>query len=300
MVRVRLCENMRALGYAPFYFALAGGHFAAAGLEIELITSPSASRTGTMLLEGAADIAWGGPMRVMQHHQADPACTLVCFAQIVARDPFVLVGRAPNPKFRFQDLLGLRVAVASEVPTPWLMLQDDLARAGIDPASLQCTPDQPMDANAAALLADEAEVVQVFEPFVDQLTAAGCHIWHRLSARGDIAYTTFYATQDFTTGQRETCRLLVRGMAAAQRAFHAVGAETIAASIQSFFPQTGWAALTRMIAGYRNAGLWARTPALPVASFVRLKAALLSGGLIDRDFPFERIVDAKLSRADPA
>jgi NitT/TauT family transport system substrate-binding protein len=202
-------------------------------------------------------------------------------------------------RFRFQDLLGLRVAVASEVPTPWLMLQDDLARAGIDPASLQRTDDQPMDANAAALLANEAEVVQVFEPFVDQLTAAGCHIWHRFSVRGDIAYTTFYATRDFAAGQREACRLLVRGMAAAQRAFHAVGAGTIAASIQPFFPETDTAALTRMIAGYRTAGLWAHTPALPVASFVRLKAALLSGGLIDRDFPFEHIVDAELSRAEP-
>jgi NitT/TauT family transport system substrate-binding protein len=252
-----------------------------------------------MLLEGAADIAWGGPMRVMLHHQADPACTLVCFAQIVARDPFVLVGRAPNPRFRFQDLLGLRVAVASEVPTPWLMLQDDLARAGIDPACLQRTDDQPMDANVAALLAGAPDVAQVFEPFVDELTAAGCHIWHRFSARGDIAYTTFYATRDFTTGKREACGLLVRGIAAAQLAFHAASAETIAASIQPFFPETDTAALTRMIAGYRNAGLWARTPALPVASFVRLKAALLSGGLIDRDFPFDHIVDADLSRAEP-
>jgi NitT/TauT family transport system substrate-binding protein len=300
MVRVRLCENMRALGYAPFYFALAEGHFAHAGIEIELITSPSAGRTGTMLLEGAADVSWGGPMRVMMHHQADPACTLVCFAQIVARDPFVLVGRAPNTRFRFQDLLGMRVAVASEVPTPWLMLQDDLGRVRIDPASLRRTSDQPMDTNAAALLTGEAEVVQVFEPYIDQLIEAGCHIWHRFSARGDIAYTTFYATRNYTERQRKTCRLLVRGMAAAQLAFHAASAETIAESIQPFFAETGSAALTRMIAGYRNAGLWARTPALPVASFVRLKAALLSGGLIDRDFPFDRLVDSELCQAGPA
>ena len=300
MVRVQLCENMRAIGYAPFYFALAEEHFARVGVEIELLTSPSASRTGVMLLEGAADVSWGGPMRVMMHHQADPACTLVCFAQIVARDPFVLVGRVPNPRFRFQDLLGLRVCVATEVPTPWLMFQDDLARAGIDPASLPRTSDQSMDASAAALLAGEVDVVQVFEPYVDQLTAAGCHVWHRFSARGDIAYTTFYATRDYTDRQRDACGLLVRGMAAAQLAFHAASAETIAAAIQPFFPATSAAALTRMIAGYRNAGLWARTPALPVASFVRLKAALLSGGLIDHDFPFDRIVDAELCQADPA
>jgi NitT/TauT family transport system substrate-binding protein len=300
MVRVRLCENMRAFGYAPFYFALAGGYLETAGIEIELITSPSASRTGVMLLEGAADVSWGGPMRVMQHHQADAACPLVCFAQIVARDPFVLVGREPNPRFRFQDLLDLRVAVATEVPTPWLMFQDDLARAGVDPTALRRVDDRPMDASAAALLSGEVDVVQVFEPYVDQLTRAGCHVWHRFSDRGDIAYTTFYATRDYVGEQRETCRRLVLGMAAALRAFHAATTDAVARAIQAFFPDTDVAVLCRIVASYRDAGLWARTPALPVASFVRLKAALLSGGLIDRDFPFELIVDAALSRADPA
>jgi NitT/TauT family transport system substrate-binding protein len=299
MVRVRLCENMRALGYAPFYFALAGDHFAQAGIEIDLITSPSASRTGMMLLQGAADVSWGGPMRVMTHHQADPACTLVCFAQIVARDPFVLVGRQPNPRFRFQNLLGQRIVVATEVPTPWLMLQDDLGRAGIDPACLRRAPDQSMDASAAALLAGEVDVAQVFEPYVDQLTQAGCHVWHRFSDRGDIAYTTFYANRDYAAKQRQTCRLLVHSMAAAQLAFHAASSEAIAGAIQPFFPRISSAALARIVAGYRQGGVWARSPALPVASFVRLKAALLSGGLIDRDFPFDRIVDADLSRADP-
>ena len=300
MVRVRLCENMRAVGYAPFYFALAGDHFMQAGVELDLITSPSASRTGMMLLKGAGDVSWGGPMRVMMHHQADPECTLVCFAQIVARDPFVLVGRQPNPRFRFQDLLGQRIAVATEVPTPWLMFQDDLSRAGIDPACLRRTSNQSMDASAAALLTDRADVAQVFEPYVDQLTQAGCHVWHRFSDRGDIAYTTFYATGGYVTEQRPTCRSLVRGMAAAQLGFHAASVEAIATAIQPFFPRISSATLTRIVASYRQAGVWARSPTLPVASFVRLKAALLSGGLIDRDFPFDRIVDADLSRSDPA
>ena len=137
MTSLRLCENLRAFGYAPFYYALSLGYFEQAGLDITLITSPDASQTGRMLLDGRADVSWGGPMRVMLHHEADRDCPLVCFAQIVARDPFVLLGRSPRPRFRFADLQDLRVAVATEVPTPWLMFQDDLARAGWDPAQLR-------------------------------------------------------------------------------------------------------------------------------------------------------------------
>ena len=299
MTSLRLCENLRAFGYAPFYYALSLGYFEQAGLDITLITSPDASQTGRMLLDGKADVSWGGPMRVMLHHETDRDCPLVCFAQIVARDPFVLLGRSPRPRFRFADRKDLRVAVATEVPTPWLMLQDDLARAGWDLAQLRRVLTATMAEGAAALLAGDADVAQVFEPFVDDLCTAGCHVWHRFSVRGDIAYTTFYAHRDFVTSQRDACRRLVRGMAKSQASFHSASPEEAATAIASFFPDWPVPKLVRMLAAYRQSDLWAKTPDLPLSAFLRLKAALVSGGLITHDFPFDLIVDSGLSRTDP-
>jgi NitT/TauT family transport system substrate-binding protein len=298
-MRLRLCENLRAYAYAPFYFALSHGTFAAEQLEIEHVCSPAMSSTATMLLDGAADVAWGGPMRVMMHHAADPDCPLVCFAQAVARDPFILLAREPNPCFRFADLLGPVVAVASETPTAWLTFQDDLARAGIDPAALVRAPEMTMPESAAALLAGSVDVVQVFEPHADALLERDCHVWHRFSDRGDIAYTAFYATRSYLAANREACRRLVRGFAAALRGLHRADLAAIAAAMQPFFPEADPAALTRVVRSYREAALWPRTPALPPAAFVRLKAALLSGGLIATDLPYDRIVDPGLSLAEP-
>ncbi len=79
-------------------------------------------------------------MRVMMHHDADPRCPLVCFGQVVARDPFLLVGRARKPAFRWRDLVGLRVAPAGDVPTPWMTFQDDLQRAGPRPGGDRRAP----------------------------------------------------------------------------------------------------------------------------------------------------------------
>ena len=212
LLPLRLCENLRTPGYVPFYLALAGGFWRDAGLDVEHVLSPSTPQTASALLDGSVDVSWGGPMRVMMHHDADPQCPLVCFAQVVARDPFVLVGRTVNPRFRFDDLLGLRVAVASDVPTPWMTMQDDLQRAGIAPAQIDRRPDQPMADNVAAFERGEVDVVQVFEPWVDRLVESGAgHVWHRFSDRGDIAYTTFYATRRFVQERREVCRRLVRG-----------------------------------------------------------------------------------------
>ncbi|MDP6709518.1 MAG: ABC transporter substrate-binding protein [Alphaproteobacteria bacterium] len=293
-----LYENLRTMVYVPFYLAIARGDWAAEGIEVRCQTSPATAETAQGLIDGRVDVSWGGPMRVMLHHDADPDCALVCFAQVVARDPFILVGRERKRRFRFSDLTGRRVAVATEVPTPWMTFQDDLARAGIDPAALDRAADRPMAENLAALEAGEVDVIQVFEPYADRAVRSGVgHLWHRFATRGDIAYTSFYTTRRFAEEERAVCRALVRGIARAQQALRSETPMAIARTIAGFFPETPAAELARVITGYRASGLWAETPALPATAFGRLKAALLSGGLIERDIPYQRVVDAELSSA---
>jgi NitT/TauT family transport system substrate-binding protein len=235
-------------------------------------------------------------MRVMMHHDADPRCPLVCFAQVVARDPFILLGRKRKAGFRWRDLAGLRVAPAGDVPTPWMTFQDDLQRAGLDPLAIAGRRVRPMARNIQAFLRGAVDVVQVFEPHADRLVQEGQgHIWHRFSERGDIAYTTFYATRRFTRTKREACRRLVGGIARAQAALFAATPGEIAAAVASFLPDLSRAALTRIIGAYRASGLWSPRPELPPTPYLRLKAALVSGRLIRSDPPYERLVDAELS-----
>ena len=127
---IRLSENFRALFYAPFYAAHAIGAYQAEGVEVELLTSPDPARTAAALRNGEIDAMWGGPLRVMLTHASDPAADSVCFCDVIARDPFFIVGREPRPAFRVADLMDVRFASVAEVPTPWLCLQDDLRRAG--------------------------------------------------------------------------------------------------------------------------------------------------------------------------
>ena len=108
--RVVLYENLRTPSYIPFYLAHVEGLFEGEGIDVDLRLSPAPARTVEGLVEGRADVAFGGPMRVMMHHdvehRAGRTSPLVCFGQVVARDPFILVGRTPNPAFRFEDWLG--------------------------------------------------------------------------------------------------------------------------------------------------------------------------------------------------
>ena len=288
---IALYENLRTIVYAPFYLADRRGFWADQGINVRIHLSPDPVETAEGLLAGRADLSWGGPMRVMLHHDRDPDCPLVAFGQIVARDPFVLIGRAANPTFRFADLRDKRLAVATEVPTPWMTFQDDLTRAGLDPDQLDIAPPAPMHSAAARLAAGEIDVAQVLEPYASAAVAAGqAHIWHRFASRGDIGYTSFYTTRAYLEANPNTCTALLAGIAPALTAMATEPAADIAAELAPLFEDVPHSVLSAAIAGYQASHLWARNSDLPPAAFVRLKAALLSGGLIARDIPYDDVI----------
>ena len=131
--RSGLSENFRALFYAPFYAAHATGAFTEAGVEVVLVASPSPPDTVKALLAGEVDVMWGGPLRVMMPRDIEPGSDLVCFCDVVARDPFFVIGREAAARFPLRRSQGPRLATVSEVPTPWICLADDIRRAGVDP-----------------------------------------------------------------------------------------------------------------------------------------------------------------------
>jgi NitT/TauT family transport system substrate-binding protein len=293
-----LQESLRAAFYAPFYAALVRGAYADAGVEVRFTSAPSPAEAATSLLAGAADVCWGGPMRVMATYQADPGCDLVCFAEVVTRDPFLLIGRRPNPEFRMADLRTARLGSVSEVPTPWLCLQHDLREAGIAPDDLVRVADRGMAENCAALRDGTLDVVQVFEPFASTLLAEGVgHVWYAAVARGPTSYTTFYARREVLAARRDEFLRMVRGVQATQRWLAGATGAEIAATVAAYFPAVPQPILAASYDRYQALGIWGRNPILPRAGYERLRASLVSGGFVAPGAPFAQAVDNNLAKA---
>jgi len=301
---VTLQESLRGLLYAPYYAALTLGAYRHAGVDVGFVSASSPADAAAGLLSGAVDVAWGGPMRVMQMYESRPDCDLVCFGEVVTRDPFLLIGREPQPDFTLADLYGKRVATVSEVPTPWLCLQEDLRRAGLDPDALPRITDRSMADNAAALRRGELDVMQLFEPFGEELIAAGDgHIWYAAAARGPTAYTSFYTRRRTLAARRDEMKRLVRGLYRTQKWLHGQPPEALANAVQGFFPSAAPTVLRDAVARYQALGIWGRNPILPRAGYDRLKAGLISGGFVRQGASFEAAVDNSLAdevvREDP-
>lgn len=293
-----LSENFRALFYAPFYAAHATGAFARAGVEVELRPSPDPLAAAAALRAGEVDVMWGGPLRVMIARDTDPKSDLVCFCDVVARDPFFVIGARPRPDFRFADLLSMKLATVSEVPTPWVCLQDDLRRAGVDPTKADRVTDRSMAENEAALREGKIDAVQVFQPYAERLISTGAgHVWYAAADRGLTAYTTLVTRRGLLGSRADELSRMIRGMDATLKWFATAPSFDIADTVQSFFPDVSRDLFAACIDRYRALNLWGPDPVIRREGYDRLHAAMRSSGILSGDIAFEDVVDTKLASA---
>jgi NitT/TauT family transport system substrate-binding protein len=290
-MKIRLAENFRAVFYAPFYATRALGFFAREGLDVEFVTSATPGDAVPGVLDGTLDLTWGGPMRVMRAHDQQPGSPLECFCEVVSRDPFYLVGRPDIVDFRLADLYRLRVATVSEVPTPWMCLQHDFRLAGLDPAGLPRVADRTMAENLAALGDGRLDVVQVFEPYVSIALREGFgKILYAASARGPCVYTSFIASRQRIAREPQAFVAMTRAVAHMQGWLAGHDAEELAAATAPLFPEVAPDVLRAALRRYRDAGIWAATPAMSREGFARLAESLVSGGFLSRPADFAACV----------
>lgn len=300
---LRLFEPFRAVFYTPFYAAHALDAYGAEGVDVQMVTS-GAEATVSGLIDGDTDVTWGGPMRIQNTYDQQPDCGVVSFCEVVTRDPFFLVGREPRPDYQPSDLMNIRFGAVSEVNTPWLCLQEDMRRAGLNPSKVNRIEGNTMAENVAALRAGALDVIQVFQPFPEQLVAEGAgHIWYAAATRGPTSYTTLSTLRGTLQSKRDQMMQMTRALYRTQKWLHGSQDTDIAATVAEFFPDMPQEMLKACITRYKALGLWGKNPILPQSGFNRLQASGLSGGLFKTGAAFETCVDNSLAhdviKADP-
>lgn len=294
-MNIRLAENFRAVFYAPFYATHALGLFAEQGVSITLLDSPSPGAGIAELAKGNIDVMWGGPLRVIKERNQFERTegSLVAFCEVAAKDPFFLLRRRQVTPFELKDLVKLRFASVSEVPTPWLCLQQDLREVGVDPAQLNRVADRSMQDNLDALLRGELEVIQVFEPYVSlALANQDLEIVHAASQRGYTAYTTFISTYDGMQRNHAGFEAMIAAIEKFRPWLAAHGPAELARVVKSFYPHVSLDILTACLTRYHAAELWTCRRAISRQGFARLAASMLDSGYIERAVRYEDCVAA--------
>ena len=297
-MKITIAENFRAIFYAPFYALRALDFAATEGVEVEWLAPGSPGGAIDDVKCGRTDATWGGPMRVLKDHDSTPADggSLVCFGDVVTRDPFFLLGRsdAANPAhFGLADLAQLRLGTVSEVPTPWHCLRADLEDAGVDTEAMRAAgrlvTDLSMPQQVQALQlpvskdgkAGGLDVAQVLEPFVSAALADNTgRLLYTAASRGPTVYTTFIGSRDGLVRQREAFTAITRALARLQQWMVEQGPDEMARVTAPFFPDVPAAHFYASIGRYYRDGIWAQETTVSRLGFERLAQSLHEGGFI--------------------
>ena len=189
---ITLQENLRGILYTPFYAALALGAYRREGVEDGFVSAPEPARAVEGLFDGTVDVAWGGPMRVMQTYDRQADCDLVCFAEAVTRDPFFLIGREPRPASH----LPISTANGSRRSAKCRPRGSVCRRICGAPASTQTrcrgspTNDGRECRGVAPRRARRRAALSAFCRGADR--AGDGDVWHAAATRGPTSYTSFY------------------------------------------------------------------------------------------------------------
>ena len=130
-----------------------------------------------------------------------------------------------------------------------------------------------MAENAAALRRGELDVVQLFQPFAEELIAAGeGHLWYAAATRGPTSYTSLYARRG--TPHRTARRAEEDGARAlphAEMAARQPAPKRWPTPWSLSFPAVAPPLLRAAVARYHALAIWGHNPILPRAGYERLQ-----------------------------
>ena len=292
---ITLAENFRAIFYTPFYLLKTLGLAEQAGLELEWLPPGSPGGAIDAIKNGTVDLTWGGPMRVMKDHDTTTSNgqSLFCFGEVVARDPFFLIGKKTLGHFELAHLRQLRLALVAEVPTPWLCLQADLRDLGLNVPEIEASLKRglSMPEQIQALEAGTLDVAQLFEPLATELLADPAYqLMYAAHTRGPTVYTTLICSRDGWAKHHAAFTTLNEVLGSLQAWMHAQTPAVLATHVQSFFPELRPQHLEQAIARYLQNGIWAGSPKMSQIGFDRLSYSLHSGKFIRTQIDFASCV----------
>jgi len=297
MEHLRVVAPFQTVFYTPHFLAVGLGLFAREGIEVEHAMAVPPNGVARALYSRDADIALSGPIRALGAADRGEG-RLVCVAEVNSRVGFFLLRRGPVRDFAWRDLIGRRVLVFGEAPTPRLCLEYLLERHGISPTAVDLVSYLPTELAVERFLEDRADYLLQGQPVAERLLAGGrAHLAAPLGpALGPLAFSAYLMTPRLLAERGDAVEAALRALCRAQQWLHSHPAEEIAAQVAFAFPDD-LSILPAAIQRYLATRTWATDPVLRRPGFDALQEVLLLRGFVRRTHPYEELVDTRHAEA---
>jgi NitT/TauT family transport system substrate-binding protein len=298
MDTLRIIQRFHALFYTPQFVTLHLGVLEQEGLQVELSTAANGAELSAKLLRGEADLGLSGSIRTLELAEKGSRERLISIIEVNSRDGFFVLGRGPQPRFQWADLVGSRFILFAEAPTPWLCLQEVLRNYGVDIGAIQLITDLPTPQAVEAFRRGEADYLEQGQPTVEMLVNTGraSIVASEGEAVGALPFSAYLTTPGFAADHADLLRRFTRAFYRAQQWIVQHSAEEISQLIAPPFPDVEPAIRTRAIARYLQQHTWATDPLLREEGFNYLQDILVGGGFLSKRYLYAEHVNAEFAR----
>lgn len=110
-------------------------------------------------------------------------------------------------------------------------------------------------------------------------------------AAGEIPYTAYFAKKSYIKNNEDIIQGFTNAIYKGEKWVKENSAEDVAKAVQSFFPDTDLALLTKVIQNYKNIDAWNDTPVLKEESFELLQNVMQEAGELNKKVPYSEIIN---------
>ncbi|HOJ80655.1 MAG TPA: ABC transporter substrate-binding protein [Clostridiales bacterium] len=294
LVRIRLNEVTHSIFYAPQYVALNLGFFEEEGLSIELINGQGADKVMTAVLSNQADIGFSGPEAAIYVYNEGKEDHAVVFAQLTKRDGSFLVGRKPEPDFKWTNVKGKLIIAGRKGGVPEMTLEYVLKKHGVMPGvDVELDTSTQFALMAGAFTGGMGDYVALFEPVASTLEREGRGYIVASIGRdsGEIPYTAYYAKKSYIEKNPETIQKFTNAIYRGQVWVDTHTPEEVAEALKDSFPDSDIDLLVTVVKRYKEQDTWCTDPIMKKESLDLLQEVMKTAGELEKEAPYEELVD---------
>lgn len=295
---VTLNEVAHSIFYAPQYAAIELGYFEEEGIDLTLVNGGGADKVMTALISGDAQIGFMGSEASIYVYQEGSQDYAVNFAQLTQRAGNFLVGRQPEPDFKWEDLRGKKVLGGRAGGMPQMVFEYILKKHGLDPKTdLAIDQSISFGLTAAAFTSSDADYTVEFEPFATTLELEGSgYVTASLGTEsGYVPYTAYCARKSYMEENPEIIQKFTNAIQKGMDYVNSHTSEEIAKTIAPQFKETPVEKLTVIVDRYKEQDTWKEDTIFQKESFDLLQNILEEAGELDSRVPYEDLVTTEFS-----
>lgn len=276
--------------YSPLIATFAGGFLKEEGIEATHAVAPPGRSSIAAVAAGTVQVGQSAVSQAFASLEKGQRPTVAHFAQINEMDGFFLVGRKPEPAFKWQAMKGRRVLV-DHGGQPLAMFRYACMKRGLNFADIVAV-DVPAAEMEEAFRRGEADYVHMQGPHPQQLEhdKVGHIVASVGAAIGPCAFSSLVAHRDWLLTPQ--AKAFMRAYRKARVFVTRTPAVEVAKVEAPLFPRIDQAVLARTISSYQKLGCWTPHVEITKPAWEAVNDVFLHAKLITRRHRYDDAVSA--------